>query len=414
MNHFITNIHVNKLFHLNNFDIPIADEKHPHLIITGKNGSGKTILLNALVDFVDKVKQDTNLYFLEMPKWIQNAELRIQKADDDESLSKARMQLDSFQKSYDSFYGKVNVSFKNIAEIIKKYQDGDFIFAFYEAARKPHINEPKNPTKPNYSLKGDSKKTATDQLLNFLSDLKIQAALANNESLTRDAEEIARWFDGFEHLLQRIFKDNKLELKFNYRNYGFTICSEGKKFSFNQLSAGYAAILDIVVDLILKMQDRNSLSSVYNKEGIVFIDEVETHLHLALQKDILQILTDIFPNIQFVVTTHSPFILNSIPNAIAYDLEHRKVLSDDLTEYSYEVLAEGYFGVSTESSSAEIRLRKLEEMLSKKELSISDKNAIRQIITELDKISEAVSPDLVGEYRKVKLDHVNVIKEVLE
>ncbi len=50
MNYFIKNIHVNKLFHLNNFDIPIDDEKYPHLIITGKNGSGKTILLNAVSD----------------------------------------------------------------------------------------------------------------------------------------------------------------------------------------------------------------------------------------------------------------------------------------------------------------------------------------------------------------------------
>ena len=63
MNHFITNIHVNKLFHMNNFDIPIADEKHPHLIITGKNGSGKTVLLNALADFLGIIKEDTKMNF---------------------------------------------------------------------------------------------------------------------------------------------------------------------------------------------------------------------------------------------------------------------------------------------------------------------------------------------------------------
>ena len=414
MNHFITNIHVNKLFHLNNIDIPIADDNYPHLIITGKNGSGKTLLLNALVDFVDKVKQDTNLYFLEMPKWIQNAEVRIQKADDEESLSKARMQLDNFQKSYDNFYGKINVTFKNVADVIKKYQDGNFIFAFYEAARKPHIYEPKNPTKPNYSIKGDSKKTATDQLLNFLSDLKIQAALAKNENQNQDAKSIYKWFDNFEQLLQRIFKDNSLDLKFDYRNYGFSILSEGKKFSFNQLSDGYAAILDIVVDLILKMQDGNSLSSVYNKEGIVFIDEIETHLHLALQKDIMQILTETFPNIQFIVTTHSPFVLSSMSNAVAYDLENKKDLTDDLTKYSYEVLAEGYFGVSTESSSVEMRLLKLKELLEQEELTNSDKHTIRQLLEELDKISEAVSPDLVGEYIKLKISNINRIKEVME
>lgn len=67
MNYFIKNIHINKLFHLNDIDIPIADEKCPHLIITGKNGSGKTVLLNAISDFLniiknDKSAEDENLY----------------------------------------------------------------------------------------------------------------------------------------------------------------------------------------------------------------------------------------------------------------------------------------------------------------------------------------------------------------
>lgn len=77
------------------------------------------------------------------------------------------------------------------------------------------------------------------------------------------------------------------------------------------------------------------------KEGIVLIDEIETHLHLGMQKIILPLLTTMFPNIQFIVTTHSPFILNSLRDAIAYDLENREQISD-LTDYSYEALAEGY------------------------------------------------------------------------
>ena len=48
MNYFIKNIHINHLLHLQNFDIKIEDKNTPHLIITGKNGSGKTILLNAI------------------------------------------------------------------------------------------------------------------------------------------------------------------------------------------------------------------------------------------------------------------------------------------------------------------------------------------------------------------------------
>ena len=54
-------------------------------------------------------------------------------------------------------------------------------------------------------------------------------------------------------------------------------------------------------------------------------------------------MTAFFPNIQFIVTTHSPYILNSISNAKAYDLE-RCVELENLSSYTSDGLAEGYFG----------------------------------------------------------------------
>ena len=48
MNRYISEIKINNLFHLKDFSIQIADENAPHLILTGKNGSGKTVLLNAI------------------------------------------------------------------------------------------------------------------------------------------------------------------------------------------------------------------------------------------------------------------------------------------------------------------------------------------------------------------------------
>ena len=167
MNYFIKNIHINKLFHLNGIDIPIADEKCPHLIITGKNGSGKTVLLNAISDFLNIIKND--------------------KSAEDENL-----------------YGRVDVQSDLLGGIIEKYNKGEFVIAFYQADRKVKMSEPKNPTKPVYNKKGDVKETATSQFLNFLSDLKIQEALARNEKQTKDADEISAWFEDFESLMRHI------------------------------------------------------------------------------------------------------------------------------------------------------------------------------------------------------------------
>ena len=411
MNYFIKNIHVNNLFHLNNFDIPIANDRYPHLIITGKNGSGKTVLLNALSDFIDKIKDDKSLYFLQYGKWVKNSELALNNAQTEEDRAKAEMDLKGIRKNYDSLYGKIDIKFDNVANIINKYQDGNFILASYKAYRKPEMREPKNPTKPEYNKKGKVKDTATAQFLNFLSDLKIQEALARNEKKIKDADEISAWFIDFENLLKQIYQDDNLKLEFNYKDYSFKICTEGKKFKFTEVSDGFAAVLDIVADLILKMQDDNTLTRNYQKEGIVLIDEIETHLHLALQKIIMPLLTKVFPNIQFIITTHSPFVLSSMPNAVAYDLEHRKVL-DDLTEYSYESLAEGYFGVTTPSSYVEMQFDNFKKLLLKDELSDADKLELKRLKADFEKMNEVVSPLIVGEFRQIAIKNAEKLKDL--
>ncbi len=413
MNKYISEIKINNLFHLQNFSIQIADENSPHLILTGINGSGKTVLLNAIAEFLDNVKNDTNFYFLQYPEWLKSSKERIaQHPEGSQAYIKAVAELKNFQKYHDSLYGKITVSFADGYRFINDYQEGNFIIAFYQAARKTDIIEPKNPTKPSLSVRGNVKINLTSQLLNFLSDLKIQEALARNEGKIKDADYIKHWLERFVNILRDLFNDPCLTLEFNYRDYSFHIVTKGKSFKFTELSDGFVAALDIVADLILKMQPEGGLSSEFNKPGIVMIDEVETHLHLQLQKAVLPMLTTLFPNIQFIVTTHSPFVLSSLSNATAYDLEHHEPITN-LTEYSYQALTEGYFGVSTDSDYARQRYNELETLLKKEELSDNELVTAKQIFEDYKKIPEAISPELVGAYRQLEITYNSKIRELL-
>ena len=405
---YIHKIHINKIRHLQNIDIPIENDTYPHLILTGKNGSGKTSVLEAVANHLQNIANDPYKDFLSVEQRIKYYQDQLNNGNN--SVDNERS-LENNKKQYASYFGEVKIDFYNIDDFISKYQKGNFIIAFYQANRKVIINEPLNPTKPAIKEVWSTKEMATKEFLNFLSDLKIQEALARNEKLDHEADLINTWFVDFGKLLKKVFQDEALQLLFNYKDYSFQILTQGKTFKFTEMSDGFAAVLEIIIDLILKMQRKDSLTRAYEQEGIVLIDEVETHLHLELQRLVLPLLTQLFPNIQFIVTTHSPFVLNSIGNAVAFDLEHQQLV-DDLTEYSYESLAEGYFGVRTSSSYTEMQLERFKELLKKETLLSSEKNELKNLISDFDKISEVVSPLVVGAYLQLKNDHIETINSL--
>ena len=405
---YIHKIHINKIRHLQNIDIPIENDTYPHLILTGKNGSGKTSVLEAVANHLQNIANDPYKDFLSIEQRIKYYQDQLNNGNN--SVDNERS-LENNKKQYASYFGEVKIDFYNIDDFISKYQKGNFIIAFYQANRKVVINEPLNPTKPAIKEVWSTKEMATKEFLNFLSDLKIQEALARNEKLDHEADLINTWFVDFGKLLKKVFQDDSLQLLFNYKDYSFQILTQGKTFKFTEMSDGFAAVLEIIIDLILKMQRKDSLTRAYEQEGIVLIDEVETHLHLELQRLVLPLLTQLFPNIQFIVTTHSPFVLNSIGNAVAFDLEHQQLV-DDLTEYSYESLAEGYFGVRTSSSYTEMQLERFKELLKKETLLSSEKNELKNLISDFDKISEVVSPLVVGAYLQLKNDHIETINSL--
>jgi len=82
-----------------------------------------------------------------------------------------------------------------------------------------------------------------------------------------------------------------------------------------QLSSGESLLLDLFLCIIKDFDLSNSnFDTLSDVNGIVLIDEIDLHLHIQLQKDILPQLIKLFPKIQFVITTHSPVFLLGMQN----------------------------------------------------------------------------------------------------
>lgn len=94
--------------------------------------------------------------------------------------------------------------------------------------------------------------------------------------------------------------------------------SPQSKVNFKQLSKGQQTVITLVADLALRLSKLNpQLENALHGPGIVMIDEIELHLHPGWQQIILTKLKEKFPKIQFIITTHSPFILSTVkPEAI--------------------------------------------------------------------------------------------------
>ena len=91
--------------------------------------------------------------------------------------------------------------------------------------------------------------------------------------------------------------------------------ADGKLIQFASLSDGYRNVMKIVTDIATKMCILNPHlegQALVKTPGVVVIDELDLSLHPTWQKRIVRILKKLFPQIQFICATHSPFIIQSL------------------------------------------------------------------------------------------------------
>lgn len=82
-----------------------------------------------------------------------------------------------------------------------------------------------------------------------------------------------------------------------------------------QLSDGEKIYLALIGDLCHRLSIANPVGDPLLGKGIVLIDEIDLHLHPQWQSEIVRKLVRTFPNLQFIVSTHSPHVINSVPTS---------------------------------------------------------------------------------------------------
>ena len=408
---FITDIKINQVRHLKNIEIPLSKDRMKHLIITGKNGSGKTSLLDALAVFLNSVTSSREpMESIETLKIrIKNLQSYIEQGREKYEIDLKRERVKRCEYRIETTSGGVILDMNvSLYDILPLFSQGKFVTAYYKADRIFKAQIPQHVEKVALKKDYSIKETPRQDFVKYLLDLKMTQALAVTGGKKEKADQIAAWFQNFDNLLKRIFDDDSVELVFDEETFQFTIHMEGRDpFDFNELSSGYAAVLDIVVDLIIRMESQTERRFDFSVAGIVLIDEIETHLHLELQRKILDLLTSIFPNIQFIMSTHSPFIINSVDNAVIYDLEKKLLVKDGLSDTGlsnipYDGIVEGYFNANEMSVLLQKKFDRYKELANKEKLTEEDFDEIAELEMYLNEVPDYLALNLTTEYQRLK------------
>ncbi|MFM5426400.1 AAA family ATPase [Aeromonas veronii] len=369
------------------------------LILTGGNGCGKTQLMKYLFTklqqaIVEKKNYDIDQLHSNLGSYESNFE----------RLGPADQHYDHYKRMVAETKDKIesvknpSIEIKNIEEFIVNYQGFKSVLITFEAMRKSDITKPSSVISIDKLRSQDQEFTrnrainSSSMLEEFLVSNIANQAFSESRKINNNPEEamrIEKWFDKLEMDLQDLFEDNSLRLVFKSDTLSFEIHQPHKDpYTFQSLSSGFSSIMAVYADLITKV----SLRSIDPDEltGIVLIDEIDAHLHVSLQKKILAFLKKAFPKVQFIVSTHSPFVVSSVDDAVIYDLSRLEQVND-LSMYSYEAVLEGLFGVLPISSLLQKNIEKLAALLKASPLDMDGIEALINILPSDDTTLDAES-----------------------
>lgn len=287
------------------------EEKAPVALITGENGSGKSIILDAIRGMFGQ-----NFVSLERPLWRPNTPFRIDLSacfdGREHKLSSSRALL------YNNFYPDQSDLFSLPDHVKGNGPYPDWVVDFWRSHLATDSYEIRNMVVQDHksyldgSLQGTYQNAAVTELICFFDYLR-----DSRNPREKQAGELLY------ETTRKIIKASLLEGELDHvarATFTPVIRQSGQSVPLGNLSSGNAYLIQRMISLLGKMYAVHVLrgtepSELCNTPGLLLIDEAENHLHPKWQKRFIRDILGVFPNLQIIATTHSPFILASVPGA---------------------------------------------------------------------------------------------------
>lgn len=337
-------------------------------ILTGENGTGKTTVLEALVksinnsmpsNFLERCRSksildEENPFFGDgltvnqnNPKVSLNVFFSVE-----QPFSMLRNREGSFSITSDNLF----------VQSLRNSPDGTpiqiafFAYSGYRRINQVKIAEIREITEAPLNRSLDFQNSINPELiLRWITDRLLKEALAKSESDLTSATKFREAVTNIESSLSKILDK---EIRFSLLHtptIDVEIRIAGEVLNFNLLPDGLKSIISWMSDLLMRLDRVRWVKdiTIFERNFILFLDEIEVHTHPAWQRKILPVVQELFPNAQIFISTHSPFVVGSVdgawihklvkPNGDSQLAEGYPMLSEDAKSFRYWL--EEVFGI---------------------------------------------------------------------
>lgn len=228
--------------------------------------------------------------------------------------------------------------------------------------------------------------------------------------------ELDAVYAAMESCLQKLSEYSDIKIRYNMNTneldvYYSNTNGERMRIPLNQLSDGYKGMISLAADIAYRMAALNPQLGIQVLEksgGLVLIDEIDLHLHPAWQQRVLDNLTEIFPRVQFIVSTHAPAVIHSVRT------ENLRILNGNQVNQVYgQVYGKDIQSVLNEIMDAKERPEKVTGLFDRfyQLLEENKLDEAEKVLDELDVLREYHDPEVAGCRVKLKLEKIRGTKQ---
>jgi len=327
------NSEINFISDENDLDYP------PVVIITGENGTGKSIILDAIRSLYMGVFENVEREITSSEDFEISMKITLNKNKKLDITSKSKNDRNHFVTNHTElsqlFRSQFSSEFKK-----------DFIFDYWTSKLSNDnftINNVEILSAKKYLdevLKGIHKNIDVSRSITFFDYLR-----DSKDSKEKELGEIL--FSILEQIVNSCIANGHLS-HVSRINLTPLVYVQGREISLDKLSSGNLYLIQRLISLLRQVYSICVLNNLpieeYKKiEGVLLIDEAENHLHPKWQKTLLGNILKFFPNLQIIVTTHSPFVISSVERArifVCTDNVDHSIITEETDFYANSPIEE--------------------------------------------------------------------------